>query len=462
MSNVPGARVPGAPGKPLHIVYATVAGGGGETYVREIGQGLVALGHRVSIVYLYHSPIARDTTPRRVVESMSPSYRKGGDIHAADAVRVDYTAPGNIHYYYNRVTVALPGAMRRGLPNAAAIKAIEAALALRRVLRRIARSSGGIDLLEFPDHMHYPSMFLRDVAPYAVRLHSSTADWLRACGEPIGPDYRREMRLEESLLHGARIVTAPSVAMAEHAASFYRYPRSRIIVAPNPLDTEMFSPGQDDGAGQASVGRDPSTGQATGGETKNLSVLYVGRLDPYKGLTTFARAARAILTAFPGATIDIVGGESAAVDVFAHVPASLRERVVLHGRVARSDLPRYYRRAAVCVVPSRWEPWGYTVAEAMACGRPVVGSRVGGIAESVLDGVTGVLIPPDDPAALADAVNSLLADPARRDAMGLAARERAVKQFDRSVITARMLDLYREALAYEGGRAGSGNGDKAA
>jgi starch synthase len=118
--------------------------------------------------------------------------------------------------------------------------------------------------------------------------------------------------------------------------------------------------------------------------------------------------------------------------------------------VAHADLPAHYRRAAVCVVPSRWDNSPNTVYEAMGCGTAVVASRVGGIPELVTDGETGLLVPPDDPAALAEAVVTLLADPDRRARMGYRARAQALARFESATIAAQTLALYREALGHGG------------
>jgi alpha-maltose-1-phosphate synthase len=93
-----------------------------------------------------------------------------------------------------------------------------------------------------------------------------------------------------------------------------------------------------------------------------------------------------------------------------------------------------------------YEPLGIVNLEAMACGSAVVASKVGGIPEVIVDGETGLLVPPDDPASLAVALNELARDPERAAAMGRAGRERAVAEFDWSTIAARTAELYAELV----------------
>jgi len=104
--------------------------------------------------------------------------------------------------------------------------------------------------------------------------------------------------------------------------------------------------------------------------------------------------------------------------------------VTFAGWVPHEALEPYYARAAVCVVPSRWpEPFGMVGVEAMARGRPVVGFAVGGIPDWLDDGVTGLLIPEADTAALGVAIAEMLADPARSQTLGRAGVERVRERF---------------------------------
>jgi glycosyltransferase involved in cell wall biosynthesis len=132
-------------------------------------------------------------------------------------------------------------------------------------------------------------------------------------------------------------------------------------------------------------------------------VLFVGRLSPEKGIHEF-------LAATEGMPRVIVGAG----------PVDVPEAV---GFVPRAELGPYYERAAVVCVPSRREGYGVVAREAMAYGRPVVATRVGGLVDAIEDGVSGLLVPPKDEVALRGALERAFGDPTLRDRLGSAARK---------------------------------------
>ena len=157
-------------------------------------------------------------------------------------------------------------------------------------------------------------------------------------------------------------------------------------------------------------------------------VLFVGRLSEEKGVLELVEAAR-------GLPLVVVGD------------GPLRNRVPgALGFVPHAELGPYYERAAVVACPSRREGYGVACAEAMAYGRPVVASAVGGLLDLVEDGVTGVLMAPRDPAALRAALKGLLDDPELRRRLGAAARERARERLGWEPVTAATIGVYEEAL----------------
>lgn len=169
-------------------------------------------------------------------------------------------------------------------------------------------------------------------------------------------------------------------------------------------------------------------------------VGFVGRIEPRKGVMDLVAAAPAIRARVPGARVVVVGD-----DPYASDPAYL-ERVRASTEVEHhgwlENAAGAMRHFDVLVVPSLQEPFGMVLAEAMAAGVPVVATRVDGMAEVVDDGVTGVLIPPGDPAGLAEGVVRVLG---AREAMGAAARE-AARRYDAEAYADRVDALLRRLL----------------
>ena len=163
-------------------------------------------------------------------------------------------------------------------------------------------------------------------------------------------------------------------------------------------------------------------------------LLCVSRLVERKGVDTIVRA----LPALPEAELVIAGGppanqlpgdrEAARLSALA-TELGVADRMRLLGRVDHEDMPAMVRSADVVVSTPWYEPFGIVPLEAMACGRPVVGSAVGGLLDTVQDGVTGVLVPPRDPAAVAAALLLLLGDVRLRHRLGAAGRRRAVERY---------------------------------
>jgi glycosyltransferase involved in cell wall biosynthesis len=190
-------------------------------------------------------------------------------------------------------------------------------------------------------------------------------------------------------------------------------PRERIALIPSGVDAEHFNP----------VG--PIVPRGSGHR-----ILCVGRLVERKGYADVIRA----LSSIPGAECVVVGGPPA--DQLAADPvagklhtlagvAGVADRVKLVGGVRRQELPGWYRSADVLACAPWYEPFGLTPLEAMACGVPVVAYALGGFTDTVVEGVTGHLVPPRDHRALATTLRRLLREPSRRMAYATAAVDRA-------------------------------------
>ncbi|HEY0532193.1 MAG TPA: glycosyltransferase [Actinoplanes sp.] len=212
-------------------------------------------------------------------------------------------------------------------------------------------------------------------------------------------------------------------------------PRNRMTLVPSGVNTERFSP----------------EGPVAPRESGRARILTVARLVERKGIEDLIRA----LPGVPGADLVVAGGPPAAGladDPYAgklrRLAAELRisDRVRLLGAVPADEMPAWYRSAEVVAATPWYEPFGLSPLEAMACGVPVVASAVGGLTDTVVDGVTGDLVPPRDPRSLSVALRHLLGDDMRRVAYRAAAVDRAAYAYSWPRIAARLGEVY-ESLA---------------
>lgn len=216
-------------------------------------------------------------------------------------------------------------------------------------------------------------------------------------------------------------------------------PRSRISVIPSGVDLDRFTP----------------EGPAAPREPGRPRILTVGRLVERKGYAELIQAMRLV----PKAECVIVGGPPAA-DLSAEPLLPTPEhslarellalarkcrvagRVRLVGAVPREEMPLWYRSADIVVCAPWYEPFGLTPLEAMACGVPVVATAVGGLTDTVVDELTGELVPPRDPAALGQTLRTLLDDPVRRLAYGTAAVDRVRQCYSWDRTAAQLATIY--------------------
>jgi glycosyltransferase involved in cell wall biosynthesis len=207
-------------------------------------------------------------------------------------------------------------------------------------------------------------------------------------------------------------------------------PEELLVVVPDFVDCRHFDP-------EVAPSQD-GTGPPT--------VAAVGRLTRGKGHAVLLRAMRQVVRTMPEARL-LVGGEGEEEETLRRQAESegLAQNVQFTGFVA--DVRGILSAARVVAMPSLEEGLGVVVLEAMAMAKPVLASDAGGLPETVLDGETGLVTPAGDANALADALVALLRDPGRARRMGRAGRERALAQFDRPRIVARVVEVYEGVLA---------------
>ncbi len=266
-----------------------------------------------------------------------------------------------------------------------------APLLLGSIARAVRTAARDADLV----HAHWlptASACLLARVPYVVTLHGSDVALAR-----------RAPRLARTVLRRARAVVAVSSVLADEARALGA---RDVTVIPNGVEIP------------------PEPGR----EADPPYVLYAGRLSPEKGVEDLLAAA--------GGLNLVVAGDGPLRPV---VPQA-------RGFVPRAELERLLAGAAVVACPSHREGFGVVCAEAMAFGRPVVASAVGGLLDLVRDGETGLLVPPRDPPALRAALDRLLADPELRRNLGQAARSHVTTVCSWEHVTASTIALYEKCL----------------
>lgn len=176
-------------------------------------------------------------------------------------------------------------------------------------------------------------------------------------------------------------------------------------------------------------------------------ILGIGRMVPQKGFDLLLEAYGR--SGVLDVNLVLAGeGQELAVLKAQAAKSGLNGRVVFPGKTDRRTTTALFRNCEFFVLPSRHEPFGIVNLEAMAAGKAVLATRVGGVPEVVLDGETGILVPPEDVDALAEGIRRLAGDAALRERLGSAGRERA-KLFCWEAVTERYLEVYRKVLGGE-------------
>lgn len=263
--------------------------------------------------------------------------------------------------------------------------------------------------------------------------------------EQLGGGYALSGWAERTAIETADAVIAVSGAMREDILTCYpALDPARVQVVHNGIDTTLYRPDH---------GTDVLV--RIGLDTRRPYVLFVGRITRQKGVPHLLRAVRDI---DPGVQVVLCAGAPDTPEIDREFRELYQELSAVREHVRwipqmlpRPDVIQLLTHAAAFVCPSVYEPLGIVNLEAMACGTPVVASRVGGIPEVVDDGRTGLLVDVDDDfeAGLARALDSVVGDPEAARRMGEAGRERAVGEFGWDTVARRTVRLYEKILKQE-------------
>lgn len=277
--------------------------------------------------------------------------------------------------------------------------------------------------------------------PFVVMFHTMARMKNSVSPAPLHETPLRE-QTETTLVKVADSIVAGSPE--EHASLIDICPScvAKVCTIPPGVDLKLF----------AVTDYDESRAALGWAETDRVA-LFVGRIDPIKGLDTLVNAIP--LVSNPRARFVFVGGElddrGEAIGPLREIVEAIKvlgvgDRCLFLGSLPQDELPTYYSGADIVVVPSRYESFGLVAVEAMATGTPVVASRVGGLAYTIEDGVTGVLVKQGDVTELANAIDDLLTDDVGREEM----YERCVataSRFSWSSVVGQIDHMYRRLVA---------------
>jgi len=300
------------------------------------------------------------------------------------------------------------------------------------------------DVVEAPDHLAEGFFIaLTRIAPLVVRLHTPFSKLVAEGYHNIKPDFDSYSvsLIERLAMSQADLLSSPSVNLAQYVASDTGVELEQIQIVRNPVDTKKFSP---EGK-KANLEIPPNS----------KIVYFAGRLEGRKGINFLIDAVPDVVKSIPEAYFVVVGADTNTgankSSILQSLKASLSQKNVLDkvnfvSHVPLNEMPEYYRLADVCVVPSLFDNAPYTVLEALASGKPVIGSTAGGTPEYIQPGITGMHVEKANSRALAAAIIELLKDDSKRHSCGKNARFVAENSYACSVIASEALKTYSLAI----------------
>ena len=371
--------------------------GGMNVYVLQLAREFAAKGYEVDVFTRYHDPDDPEI------------------VHLEDGARVIHLDAGPLNAAKEDLFNYIPGFIRQ--------------------MRDFQRSEEThYDVI----HSHYwlsgrigMTLSREWNVPHATTFHTLAKTKLRARAGEREPQLRQE--IEALVMSDSDGIVVSTEEEKHDVISLYDAPPHKVEVIPAGVNLDMFSPVE-----QRDARRE------LGIREENV-ILYVGRIEPLKGIDILLRAVP-LLECANDLRVMVVGGNPSGdteMERLKAIPAELgiSDSVTFTGPVPQDRLPAYYSAADIYVLPSHAESFGLAALEAMACGTPVVVSRVGGLKTFVENGKTGYLAPWRCPEAFAQRLDMLLAAPDLRRAMGRAAREKALSMGWNRVAD-RMLDYY--------------------
>ncbi len=268
--------------------------------------------------------------------------------------------------------------------------------------------------------------------PLVVTLHSMEP--LRPWKvDQLGTGYYLSSWIEKTTVESADRVIAVSAGMKADILEHYNVAEEKVVVIHNGIEPDVYKATEDHSALEKFGVTSPN-------------VLFVGRISDQKGIFDLLEASKGLPS---GVQLVLCAAAPDTPELLERMEAGTADRediLWINEMVDKQDVIQLYTHAELFACPSVYEPFGIINLEAMGCGTAVVASGVGGILEVVVDGETGILTKPGDPAGLAAAMNIVLADPDLAKAMGAAGRRRVEELFSWESVAARTKELYEEVV----------------
>jgi glycosyltransferase involved in cell wall biosynthesis len=233
-------------------------------------------------------------------------------------------------------------------------------------------------------------------------------------------------------LRQAKKIIALTRASRRHLLLFGA-PSNKIEIIPTPIDTNKFVPNE----------------QNALRDRWNLTspiILFVGRFTEFKGIKYLLKAFPTVLNAVPDAKLVLVGGGPLEGEIKAY-QEKFHNSIFLLPFVPNDIMPNVYAGCDVVVLPSFYEPFGNVTVEAMACGKPVVGSCIGGMLDTIVDGETGLYVQPGNSDQIANSLIKILTNDTLKKELGQNARKRALTHFGYNIVIKQVEKLYSDSLS---------------
>jgi len=389
--------------------------GGQGVYARYLSTALKQLGHRVDVISGPPYPILDPAV--HLVRLPSLDLYNPDDLFRVPSVR-ELLNPINLLEWLDVSSMGFPEPLTFGL----------------RVKKYLNRYRHHYDIVHDNQSLSYGILSVQKWFPTVATIHHPiTID--RKLAVRSAPSFFKKLQqmrwysfigMQQSVSRNLSHIVTVSNRARDDIAENFSIPLERFRVVPNGIDTERFHP-------IPTIKRE-----------KDRIIVTNSADTPLKGLK-YLMAAAARLRQERKIRMFVIGTPNKNGSVARLVrQLGLGSWVTFTGRVSTSDLVRHYAKAAVAVVPSVYEGFGFPAGEAMACGTPVICTAAGALPELVGD--VGMVVPPADPEALFEAMKTLLKDPIRTSRMGNAGLARVHKQYTWKAAAQKTLSVYREAI----------------